>query len=63
MLSSHVFPKFTMVLVLQWHFRRETFNHLASCLKEVKNFVIEGMVTIMLVGNKCDLFIYLKDLP
>jgi Ras-related protein Rab-2A len=36
-------------------FRRETFNHLASWLEDVMNFAIKGMITITLVGNKCDL--------
>ncbi|XP_047074566.1 ras-related protein Rab-2-A-like [Lolium rigidum] len=35
--------------------RRETFNHLASWLEDVMNFAIKGMITITLVGNKCDL--------
>lgn len=35
-------------------FRRETFNHLASWLRDVRQFAKDNM-TIMLVGNKCDL--------
>ncbi|KAM0849733.1 hypothetical protein ACQ4PT_053532 [Festuca glaucescens] len=35
--------------------RRETFNHLASWLKDIRRIAIEGMITITLVGNKCDL--------
>ncbi|XP_037462428.1 ras-related protein Rab-2-A-like [Triticum dicoccoides] len=34
--------------------RRETFNHLASWLRDVRQFA-KGNMTIMLVGNKCDL--------
>ncbi|VAI91290.1 unnamed protein product [Triticum turgidum subsp. durum] len=34
--------------------RRETFNHLANWLRDVRQFAKDNM-TIMLVGNKCDL--------
>uniref|UniRef100_A0ACD5UHP4 Uncharacterized protein n=1 Tax=Avena sativa TaxID=4498 RepID=A0ACD5UHP4_AVESA len=34
--------------------RRETFDHLAAWLEDVRRFANEDM-TIMLVGNKCDL--------
>jgi GTPase SAR1 family protein len=35
-------------------FRRETFNHLASWLEDARQHANANM-TIMLVGNKCDL--------
>lgn len=36
------------------HFRRETFNHLASWLEDARQHANANM-TIMLIGNKCDL--------
>lgn len=35
-------------------FRRETFNHLASWLEDARQHANVNM-TIMLIGNKCDL--------
>lgn len=35
-------------------FRRETFNHLASWLEDARQHANANM-TIMLIGNKCDL--------
>jgi Ras-related protein Rab-2A len=35
-------------------FRRETFNHLASWLEDARQHANSNM-TIMLIGNKCDL--------
>lgn len=36
------------------YFRRETFNHLASWLEDARQHANANM-TIMLIGNKCDL--------
>lgn len=41
------------VLIIVW-FRRETFNHLASWLEDARQHANANM-TIMLIGNKCDL--------
>lgn len=49
----HVKP----LLLIMWHFlflRRETFNHLASWLEDARQHANANM-TIMLIGNKCDL--------
>jgi Ras-related protein Rab-2A len=36
------------------NFRRETFNHLASWLEDARQHANANM-TVMLIGNKCDL--------
>lgn len=49
----HVKP----LVLIMWHFlslRRETFNHLASWLEDARQHANANM-TIMLIGNKCDL--------
>lgn len=49
----HVKP----LLLIMWPFlslRRETFNHLASWLEDARQHANANM-TIMLIGNKCDL--------
>uniref|UniRef100_A0ACD6AD15 Uncharacterized protein n=1 Tax=Avena sativa TaxID=4498 RepID=A0ACD6AD15_AVESA len=53
-LEVHGFLNFTMVFVFITIVRRETFDHLAAWLEDVRRFANEDM-TIMLVGNKCDL--------
>jgi GTPase SAR1 family protein len=56
-----------IICILFWHlqslmiltfgspnFRRETFNHLASWLEDARQHANANM-TVMLIGNKCDL--------
>lgn len=48
---------FCMLMVLPPdcpYFRRETFNHLASWLEDARQHANANM-TVMLIGNKCDL--------
>lgn len=47
---------FSLLIVpfLLWTCRRETFNHLASWLEDARQHANPNM-TIMLIGNKCDL--------
>lgn len=40
--------------ILWFFYRRETFNHLAGWLEDARNHANSNM-TIMLIGNKCDL--------
>ena len=42
------------LMMLVKHCRRETFNHLASWLEDARQHANSNM-TIMLIGNKCDL--------
>lgn len=42
------------LVLIVWIFRRETFNHLASWLEDARQHANANM-TIMLIGNKCDL--------
>lgn len=42
------------LLVVAALFRRETFNHLVSWLEDARQHANANM-TIMLIGNKCDL--------
>jgi GTPase SAR1 family protein len=44
-----------MILLFEsFDFRRETFNHLASWLEDARQHANANM-TVMLIGNKCDL--------
>jgi Ras-related protein Rab-2A len=47
------FPELYHVVSVILTFRRETFHHLASWLKDVTKYANED-ITIMLVGNKSD---------
>jgi Ras-related protein Rab-2A len=43
-----------VLIILAEYCRRETFNHLASWLEDARQHANSNM-TIMLIGNKCDL--------
>jgi GTPase SAR1 family protein len=44
----------SLIIRLSPDFRRETFNHLASWLEDARQHANANM-TVMLIGNKCDL--------
>ena len=44
----------SLIICLSPDFRRETFNHLASWLEDARQHANANM-TVMLIGNKCDL--------
>jgi len=45
---------FKIIVHFHFIFRRETFNHLASWLEDARQHANANM-SIMLIGNKCDL--------